>query len=297
MNHPSSHQREPPPEFWFTSRVICHFLCIGHFKLHSVFLHTKPLYFCSDCFPSCFDLVSPFHGFHILVLCFGQLNVCTKNTQTAAGGPTWAFTNTTAAMVSPISGLSYRTANLPGPYDHQCHQWLIFKACRWPIPLKDRFPSNISPLQWRWRRLSIIKSSGSTAFQRTPSPIMPLSSHLDYGDTTSSYHSQFNGQVERLYQEISLHLRFYCSCDQHRWSEFLPCTEYALIGAFPHWSHTLQMCFRIPTSFVSMVRQALRHPSMIGSVKAGACSTVCWCNSRELYNINTTRLINWDAPT
>lgn len=171
------------------------------------------------------------------------------------------------------------------------------KACRWPIPLKDRFPSNISPLQWRWRRLSIIKSSGSTAFQRTPSRIMPLSSHLDYGDTTSSYHSQFNGQVERLYQEISLHLQSYCSCDQHRWSEFLPCTEYALIGAFPHWSHTLQMCFRIPTSFVSMVRQALRHPSMIGSVKAGACSTVCWCNSRELYNINKTRLIDWDAPT
>lgn len=42
---------------------------------------------------------------------------------------------------------------------------------------------------------------------------------------TSGYHTQANGQVECLNQEIGRYLRTYCSREQHRWSEFLPWAE------------------------------------------------------------------------
>ncbi|KAK3567260.1 hypothetical protein QTP86_015550 [Hemibagrus guttatus] len=38
---------------------------------------------------------------------------------------------------------------------------------------------------------------------------------------SSGYHPQFNGQAERLNQEIGQFLRSYCSREQQRWSEFL----------------------------------------------------------------------------
>ncbi|KAK3518095.1 hypothetical protein QTP70_033320 [Hemibagrus guttatus] len=55
-----------------------------------------------------------------------------------------------------------------------------------------------------------------------------LCARLDIGVSLSSgYHSQSNGQAERLNQEIGRFLRSYCSKEQHRWSEFLPWVEYA----------------------------------------------------------------------
>ncbi|KAK3561412.1 hypothetical protein QTP86_002028, partial [Hemibagrus guttatus] len=55
-----------------------------------------------------------------------------------------------------------------------------------------------------------------------------LCARLGIGVSLSSgYHPQSNGQAERLNQEIGRFLRSYCSREHHRWSEFLPCAEYA----------------------------------------------------------------------
>lgn len=43
----------------------------------------------------------------------------------------------------------------------------------------------------------------------------------------SGYGPQFNGQVEKVSQEISRNVRLYCSWQQPRWSEFLSWAEYA----------------------------------------------------------------------
>ncbi|KAK3564168.1 hypothetical protein QTP86_009420 [Hemibagrus guttatus] len=45
---------------------------------------------------------------------------------------------------------------------------------------------------------------------------------------SSGYHPQSNGQAERSNKEIRRFLRYYCSREQQRWSEFLPWAEYAL---------------------------------------------------------------------
>ena len=44
---------------------------------------------------------------------------------------------------------------------------------------------------------------------------------------SSGYHSQSNGQTERLNQELGRFLRSYCSVNQADWSRFLPWAEYA----------------------------------------------------------------------
>ncbi|KAK3575422.1 hypothetical protein QTP86_026497 [Hemibagrus guttatus] len=54
-----------------------------------------------------------------------------------------------------------------------------------------------------------------------------LCAQLGIGVSLSSvYHSQSNGQTERLNQEIGRFLRSYCSREQQRWSEFLLWAEY-----------------------------------------------------------------------
>lgn len=43
----------------------------------------------------------------------------------------------------------------------------------------------------------------------------------------SAYHSQTNGQTERMNQEIWKYLRSYCHDNQQSWNSFLPWAEYS----------------------------------------------------------------------